>query len=641
MAGLAGSLAVMAWAERTDPTTDWYLLGGAGVAALATWLVGRISLLPAHAARRDNDVLRITSGDRTADRTLARVVEWVEGHHPQLSVGILSAAGPGELHVRAAGNLPLEFSKTCERLRGASQPWGATLARGESVLVMDTQTDPLWSEHRDLARRFRIRSCWGLPLLGADAKPIGCLLACRAMPGAPAVHELADLERASLLATLALQRELDVAGHAEAIKELHGRNTALEAARRAAEDARLASDRAALDKGVFLATMTHELRTPLTAIMGFAELLEDSSTSEADRRDHLRTVRRSGEHLLALINDLLDLSKIEAGKMTVENIETDPLEVVEETAALLRERAAAKGVAVNVRCEGRLPLVIQTDPVRLRQVLLNLVGNAIKFTDHGSVEIVISFIGPPAVPEQLLRIEVRDSGIGLTSEQIRRLFQPFAQADKSTSRRFGGTGLGLAISRRLVHLLGGDITCSSVLGQGSSFSFTVATGPIEESKVVDGRTTRLPAPPPIATIDTSERLRARILVAEDGEDSQRLLAFHLRRAGAEVTLVGDGKEVIEAALLAERPDSGERPYDLILMDMQMPGCDGVQATAELRRRGWAKPIVALTAHVLPDELNNFLLAGCDAVETKPINRQRLLAACHHWTKEGRRLRRAA
>jgi signal transduction histidine kinase len=381
-------------------------------------------------------------------------------------------------------------------------------------------------------------------------------------------------------------------------------------------------------KSEFLANMSHEIRTPMTAILGFADLLmEDGDLSRAPERrvESIRTIQRNGEHLLSLINDILDLSKIEAGKLTVESVPCSPAQILADVESLMRVRADAKGIAFQIQQEGPLPESIDTDPTRLRQVLVNLVGNAVKFTEVGGVWLIARCVRGP---EPRLEFDVLDTGVGLSEEQISRLFQPFTQADASTSRRFGGTGLGLTISRRLATLLGGEVSVvESAPGAGTRFRFTLSIGSLDAARWVtpaheprpSRRQRQMTAEPAAADAPLGG---CRILLAEDGPDNQRLIAHVLRRAGADVTLVENGRLAVDQAWDAHR---SEQPFELVLMDMQMPVLDGYEATALLRAQGYQGTIVALTAHAMTGDREKCLAAGCDGYTTKPIDRARLIA----------------
>ena len=289
----------------------------------------------------------------------------------------------------------------------------------------------------------------------------------------------------------------------------------------------------------------------MTAIMGYAEMLLDPNQSQQERTNCARTIRRNGEHLLAIINDILDISKIEAQKVTAERIPCDLPQLVSDVVGLTRPWAAKKGLEFDVVFDKLIPKQVLTDPLRAKQVLVNLVGNAIKFTASGRVR--ISITREITYFNHLIRFDVSDSGIGMTPEQLGRLFQPFTQADASTTRKFGGTGLGLTISKRLAKLLGGDIVVASEPGTGSTFSFTLDGGPREGVELLENFTSDQLAV--VAADDAKDdvKLAGRILLAEDGEDNQDLISTHLRRAGADVVIAGNGRLAVESVLAASAP----------------------------------------------------------------------------------------
>jgi Amt family ammonium transporter len=368
----------------------------------------------------------------------------------------------------------------------------------------------------------------------------------------------------------------------------------------------------------------------MTAILGFAELLQaeedepEPLEQQVARRDHLQTIQRHGAHLLTIVNDILDLSKIEAGKLSVESMPTDVVAIVHEVADLLRVRAEGKGLTLSTRFDTPLPRTIYTDPTRLRQILLNLTGNAVKFTEAGSVTIAASMQG------QTLSIAVEDTGIGLTAEQISRLFQRFEQADASTTRRFGGTGLGLPISSRLATMLGGAIATQSEVGRGSTFTLTIDAGPLDDAEYILPRYASEYVAAPSDPIESADNLRfdgLRILLVEDGPDNQRLIAHLLKGAGAKVSLADNGRIAL-AKLTADGTVDGELlalpPYDLIVMDMQMPEMDGYMATRLLREKQCALPIIALTAHSMTGDREKCLAVGCTSYASKPIHKRELL-----------------
>jgi signal transduction histidine kinase/CheY-like chemotaxis protein len=409
----------------------------------------------------------------------------------------------------------------------------------------------------------------------------------------------------------------------QAALEVHQSQTEAIVERRT-RDLRLANDaaeRASEAKSLFLANMSHEIRTPMSAILGYTELLLDPGVNDDDRRAHLLTIRRNGEHLLSIINDILDLSKIEAGRMTVEIIPTSPATVLEEVCSLMNVRAMAKGIVLERSVVGTLPRSVRTDPTRLRQVLLNVVGNAIKFTHKGRVHIRMSH---ETEPSPRLKFKVIDTGIGLRPEEMDELFKAFTQADSSTTRRFGGTGLGLSISKRISQMLGGDIEVVSEHGKGSTFVISIAAEPVActtefGEQFVVSRTQVVGPRRPVTLEET------RILVVEDGPDNQRLISHHLGKAGAAVEIAETGAEGLARALDAQREG-----FDLIVMDMQMPEMDGYEASRRLRAAGWTRPIIALTAHAMQGDRERCLAAGCSDFLTKPIDRQVLVETCGRW-----------
>ncbi|MDB5288888.1 MAG: luxQ 3 [Phycisphaerales bacterium] len=375
-------------------------------------------------------------------------------------------------------------------------------------------------------------------------------------------------------------------------------------------------------KSAFLANTSHELRTPMTAILGYAEMLLDPNQSPADRRSCAQTIRRNGEHLLHIINDLLDISKIEAQKVTVEKLIYPLPQLIADAIGLTRPSAIKKGLRFEVEFSDEIPATIETDPLRSKQVLANLINNAIKFTNSGSVTLrvrrEISYF------RHSIHFEISDTGIGMTDEQIAKLFQPFTQADASTTRRFGGTGLGLTISKRLAKLLGGDITVSSIPGSGSTFTFTIDGGLREGVELLHGLTADQLSIGAEQQFQDDLRLQGRVLLAEDGEDNQNLIATHLRRAGLEVAIAVNGREAIEMMK--------SQPFDLILMDMQMPELDGYGATRALRQQGFTLPIVALTANAMAEDRVKCIEAGCSDYLPKPISRLQLLHATAKYLK---------
>ena len=392
---------------------------------------------------------------------------------------------------------------------------------------------------------------------------------------------------------------------------------------------RIQAEAANQSKSAFLANMSHEIRTPMTAILGYTDILELEAKSLQLPElisDSLDTIKRNGGHLMELINDILDLSKIESGKLDVESIRCSPQTIVEEVLELVQVRAEAKGLKLEASYQFPLPAEIHSDPTRIRQILINLIGNAIKFTEVGIIRLNTSFLENPGEEPQV-QFTVIDQGIGMTEAQMSNLFRPFSQADSSTTRKYGGTGLGLTICKRLTDVLGGDISVTSKLNQGSQFSATVKTGNLEGVPLLQElqqndnteSTKPLPAQPEEQALSLKGK---KILLAEDGPDNQKLISFILKKSGAEVTVAENGEAARQAAMRAMEIGL---LYDVILMDMQMPILDGYGATRILREQGYSGPIISLTANAMEGDREKCISVGCNDHVTKPIDRRKLIS----------------
>jgi len=428
----------------------------------------------------------------------------------------------------------------------------------------------------------------------------------------------------------AIESLLRFQGIAEAKAQIEAQAAQLAAKTAELELARSAAEAANRSKSEFLANMSHEIRTPMTAILGYSDLLANPSLSADEARDGIQRIRQNGRHLLTILNDILDLSKIEAGRMTVEKIRFSVHEIITEVAALMRPRAVEKGLDLSVDWKGRIPATLESDPTKLRQILMNLIGNAIKFTERGGVRLVVGMVPSRPGASPRISFQVIDTGIGMSAKQVSAIFRAFTQADPSMARRFGGTGLGLAISRRLAEMLGGSIAVSSMPGKGTTFRVQIETGPLESVDMIfpvpGAELLRKDEPPPGHDVRAGaggECLldRVRILLADDARDNRKIVSWHLRRAGAEVELAEDGGIAIEKVLSAETEGRG---FDLVLMDMQMPRMDGFAATKKLREQGFSRPIIALTAHAMTGDREHCLAAGCDEYATKPIDPHELV-----------------
>ncbi len=402
---------------------------------------------------------------------------------------------------------------------------------------------------------------------------------------------------------------------------VYGLDITSDVALRRAKEAAEESTRA---KGIFLATMSHELRTPMNGVLGCTQLLKDTSLT-GQQRELIETMHRSAEALLALVNDILDFSKIEAGKMTLEVADVNLRALIGDVTTLAEGLASSKGLTVSVKIDAEVQEEFRGDPIRLRQILFNLVGNAIKFTKHGGVTITVSVKTTPSDSSEpvVLQWSVQDTGIGLTLEQQTQLFKAYTQADASTARRFGGTGLGLMICRQLVELMGGTIAVSSEFGHGSMFTYTTNLLPA------------IPRDPAASSLGSAQRGAReqvgplRVLIADDNEINQVVACKFLQKLGCQVEIARTGREAVEAIT--------RTAYDVVLMDCEMPEMDGYEATREVRLREKGTfshlPIMALTGHTSDEDVQKCREAGMDKVLTKPLTLSALRANLQELVRE--------
>ena len=396
--------------------------------------------------------------------------------------------------------------------------------------------------------------------------------------------------------------------------DIHDRRTFEERMREAQRTAEAANEA----KTQFLANMSHEIRTPLNAIMGFTELLVDPAVNMEEKMKSVAIVRRNCQQLMKIVDEILDISKVESGELRTEKIETPVLEMLLELRTLMTVQANKKGIQLKFEAPARMPSHVITDSTRLRQVLLNIIGNALKFTPRGSVTLSTRLVSNMD-GKSFLHFTVKDTGVGIDPDSAEKIFQPFSQADTSTTRLFGGTGLGLALARRLARALGGDVRLqTSAPGTGSTFVATVEVDIPEHCNWIEADVSReLNATPAIPELPEGEVLRGkRILLVEDAEDNQFLIQQFLSRTGAIIEIANNGEEGVEKALGGD--------FEVVLMDIQMPRVDGYQATTRLRAAGFTKPIIALTAHALNEERERCLKTGCNSHLTKPIDRRQLI-----------------
>ena len=372
-------------------------------------------------------------------------------------------------------------------------------------------------------------------------------------------------------------------------------------------------------KSEFLAIMSHEIRTPLTAIIGFAELLSERSTHIEDRVSVSKTIVKNGKHLLKIINDILDISKIEANRMGFEKTYFSPVELILDVEEIVGNQFKEKGIQLFIEYNFPLPNLIYNDSLRTKQIILNLCSNSLKFTKAGKVSINICC----DIEGEKIFFTVIDSGIGLSEEQTSKIFDAFTQADSSTTRKYGGTGLGLSLSKQFAEKMGGTITVESMHGIGSQFCVSISTGKLDESQLIEGEAELPEKTDSIAyQYDHSCTVKGSILIVEDNEDNQQLLSIILCDIGAEITFAKNGQEALDK--------TRNKTYDLILMDIQMPVMGGIEATKILRQSDYTNPIVALTANAMKSDYDMCIEAGCDGFLTKPINKDKLFKAIYKY-----------
>ena len=577
-------------------------LGGTAsfcIALLALWLGYRLWLGP--------PITRLLASIRAGAETDVRhTVSWTSGDE----MGQIVAAYNDFVAREEAREADLRGLNQELEARVLSRTRALRTSEGRLRAIIDTSADGIvTTDARGTIRSVNraAEAMFGQPAVALIDRSLSALLADAAAPATllagPATHRVAG-------------RRADGGGfpmdvHVAAIAETEGtlytlflRDVTVQAhyedGLRLARDAAERADRAKSD---FLAVITHELRTPLNGVIGMTGLLLDGKLDAQSRR-YADTLREAGEHLLQLINDVLDFTKLEANRLSFEEILFEPETVLHSAVELLLPRARAKGLVLETQIAPGVPSRVRGDPGRLRQVLMNLVSNALKFTDRGDVRVVLA-AEPAGEGEITLRFAISDTGIGIAPEDLPKLFQEFSQIDSSISRGFGGTGLGLAICRKLVQGMGGEILAESEPGRGSTFRFSVRTLATAEA--------RTPAPPAPAAPPVAPARSLRVLVAEDNQTNQVVIRAMITKLGHRADLVGNGLEAVDAVRT--------RPYALVLMDVMMPEMDGLEATRLIRALPGPLaniPIFGLTAHAAAAEHAACLAAGMDRVITKPV-----------------------
>ena len=555
-----------------------------------------------------NSLLELVVRGGPATEVLDQVCLAVERHvaGDVIATVLLADKSGKNLRPAAGPHCPDEFADAVNpvKIEAGCGSCGTAAFLREPVIVSDIATDSLWKDFWQAALPHNLKSCWSVPILHSDGSVLGTFAVYSRTVRNPNDQELRVMEFLSRTAGIAIERQRTE-----------------EALRQSEQRALLASKA----KSEFLANMSHEIRTPMSAILGHADLLL-TYLKDPDNIACVGTIRRNGDHLLNIINDILDISRIEAGKMDIAKSRCPLIEILSDLWAMMHVKVSGKPVELRFVAEDPLPEMIETDPQRLKQIFINLLGNAIKFTQSGHVTLRVSALDVD--DPSTLRFDVEDSGIGIPGKNLENLFDSFSQGDASVTRRFGGSGLGLAISKRLTIMLGGQLTAESTEGVGSTFSLTLPVDSFQGNRMISINANDLVSE--FKPVEITTNLPCRVLLVDDRRDVRFLAQQILENAGATVILAEDGLEAIKAVA---RVTENSEHIDIIVMDMQMPTMDGYSAAAKLRSSGCDLPIIALTANAMSGDREQCLTAGCDDYVSKPIDRAVLLEKVRQLTQD--------